>query len=90
MPKHEIIINRLKYLREEGNDLVDAVLGARSLLEDADIDAEITGREKTRYSIWKKMRKNVAFEQLSDIMAFRIMFDPEDCYMALVYSREVS
>ena len=34
------------------------------------------GREKTAYSIWRKMqRKNVAFEQLSDIMAFRVMVD---------------
>src|SRR5690606_8925755 len=47
--------------------------------------ADITGREKTRYSIWKKMqRKNVAFEQLSDIMAFRILVEKtEDCYTAL-------
>ena len=49
------------------------------------IKAEITGREKTRYSIWKKMqRKNVTFEQLSDIMAFRIVVDDiGECYHAL-------
>ncbi len=82
----ESITNRLKYLREEGSDLVEAVIDELdTLLKDADIHADITGREKTRYSIWKKMqRKNVAFEQLSDIMAFRIMVDKtEDCYLAL-------
>ena len=35
---------------------------------------EVAGREKSPYSIWEKMqRRNVAFEQLSDIMAFRIV-----------------
>jgi GTP pyrophosphokinase len=46
---------------------------------------EIAGREKSPYSIWEKMqRRNVAFEQLSDIMAFRIIVPSrEACYMAL-------
>src|SRR5262249_8911723 len=41
--------------------------------------------EKTPYSIWRKMqRKNIAFEQLSDIIAFRIIVDNlEQCYQAL-------
>jgi GTP pyrophosphokinase len=52
---------------------------------DADIEGEVTGREKTRFSIWKKMqRKNVAFEQLSDIMAFRaVVKDVSECYHML-------
>tara|TARA_R110001592_G_scaffold3525_25_gene20126 strand:+ start:30934 stop:33090 length:2157 start_codon:yes stop_codon:yes gene_type:complete len=82
----ESITNRLSYLRKEGNDVVEAIIQElQSLLKDSGIEAEITGREKTRYSIWKKMqRKKVAFEQLSDIMAFRIKVEkPEDCYMAL-------
>ena len=43
------------------------------------------GREKTPYSIWRKMeRKNVSFEQLSDIMAFRVHVDGvANCYAAL-------
>ena len=43
------------------------------------------GREKSPYSIWRKMqRKNVAFEQLSDVMAFRVLVDDiADCYHAL-------
>jgi GTP pyrophosphokinase len=45
----------------------------------------ISGREKTPYSIWRKMqRKNIGFEQLSDIMAFRIVVESvPDCYRAL-------
>lgn len=82
----ESIANRLSFLRSEGTDVVDGIIEElSSLLLDAGMDAEITGREKTRYSIWKKMqRKNVAFEQLSDIMAFRIVVENmEACYMVL-------
>lgn len=77
---------RQAFLRKEGNDVVKKIIGELSkMLKDADIDAEVTGREKTRYSIWKKMqRKNVAFEQLSDIMAFRIVTNSvEQCYHVL-------
>ena len=82
----ESITNRLSYLRKEGFDVVEEIIDElRGLLKESGIEAEVTGREKTRYSIWKKMqRKKVAFEQLSDIMAFRIKVDKiEDCYMAL-------
>lgn len=78
--------NRLSFLRREGTDVVKSIIQElQALLKDSDIKAEITGREKTKYSIWKKMqRKNVAFEQLSDIMAFRIVVDKiEDCYIVL-------
>ena len=46
---------------------------------------EVTGREKSPFSIWEKMQqRNVAFEQLSDIMAFRIVVPTrEACYVAL-------
>ena len=46
---------------------------------------EVSGREKSPYSIWEKMhRRNVAFEQLSDIMAFRIVVPTKEaCYAAL-------
>ena len=46
---------------------------------------EVAGREKSPYSIWEKMhRRNVAFEQLSDIMAFRIVVPTKEaCYAAL-------
>lgn len=82
----ESITNRLSYLRQEGNDVVEGIIDElQGLLISSDIKANITGREKTRYSIWKKMqRKQVTFEQLSDIMAFRILVEkPEDCYLVL-------
>ena len=82
----ESITNRLSFLRSEGIDVVNDIISElKDLLKKSNIDANIAGREKTRYSIWKKMqRKNVAFEQLSDIMAFRIIVDtPEQCYAVL-------
>ncbi|MCB1559297.1 MAG: bifunctional (p)ppGpp synthetase/guanosine-3',5'-bis(diphosphate) 3'-pyrophosphohydrolase, partial [Alphaproteobacteria bacterium] len=80
------ITNRLSFLRQEGSDLVDVIISELSrIIELAGVKAQVTGREKTRYSIWKKMqRKNVSFEQLSDIMAFRIVVNTvADCYHAL-------
>ncbi|MFV0281737.1 MAG: RelA/SpoT family protein [Rhodoblastus sp.] len=49
------------------------------------IDADVKGRSKAAYSIWRKMeRKSVGFEQLSDIYGFRIIVaDVEDCYRVL-------
>ena len=86
------IITRLNFLRSEGGDIAEKVLKElRHVLEEAGIKADVAGREKTPYSIWRKMqRKNVAFEQLSDIMAFRILVDSvEHCYQALgvIHSR---
>lgn len=86
------ILNRLAFLRQEGNNLVSNIIQELSaLMEEAHIESQVTGREKTRYSIWKKMqRKNISFEQLSDIMAFRIVVDTlEQCYHALgvIHSR---
>ncbi|MGQ0527443.1 MAG: RelA/SpoT family protein [Alphaproteobacteria bacterium] len=77
---------RLSFLRKEGTDTVNSIIKElQALLKKNGVEGEVTGREKTKYSIWKKMqRKNVAFEQLSDIMAFRILVGTiEDCYIAL-------
>ncbi len=82
----ESIAARQNFLRKEGNDIVKKIIDElNTLMKSASIKAEVTGREKTRYSIWKKMqRKNVAFEQLSDIMAFRIVTTSiEECYHVL-------
>ena len=80
------ITNRLSFLRQEGSDLVNVIITELTrIIQDAGIKGQVTGREKTRYSIWKKMqRKNVSFEQLSDIMAFRIVVETvAECYHAL-------
>jgi guanosine-3',5'-bis(diphosphate) 3'-pyrophosphohydrolase len=49
------------------------------------IEAAVTGRQKSSYSVWRKMeRKSISFEQLSDIFGFRIIVgNVEDCYRAL-------
>jgi guanosine-3',5'-bis(diphosphate) 3'-pyrophosphohydrolase len=80
------IMARLEYLREQGGDTVNGIVNEiRATLAEADIDVEVEGREKSPYSIWEKMqRKNVSFEQLSDIIAFRIITDKvADCYAVL-------
>ncbi|MCK8783569.1 bifunctional (p)ppGpp synthetase/guanosine-3',5'-bis(diphosphate) 3'-pyrophosphohydrolase [Roseomonas sp. NAR14] len=83
----QTISARLGYLRGQGADLIDEI-GAdiqRVLAEQGVPVIEVSGREKSPYSIWLKMhQKNVAFEQLSDIMAFRVLVpDKGDCYAAL-------
>lgn len=83
---HASILARLKYLREEGGDLVSKINEELTeTLKKNGVAAKVNGREKLPYSIWRKMQhKNVAFEQLSDVMAFRIIADSiEDCYHAL-------
>ena len=54
-------------------------------LSDRGIDAEVSGRRKRAYSIWRKMeRKSVGFEQLSDIFGFRVIVKTlPECYQAL-------
>ena len=82
----EAILNRLARLRQHDTDLIERiVVELRTTLLDAGIEASVYGREKTPISIWGKMkRKNISFEQLSDIMAFRITVDSmPNCYAAL-------
>ncbi|MDE8350275.1 MAG: DUF5913 domain-containing protein, partial [Acidocella sp.] len=78
---------RLNFLRGQGADVIEEVSKEiMRVCKEADISAiEVAGREKSPYSIWEKMqRRNVAFEQLSDIMAFRIIVPTrEACYMVL-------
>lgn len=82
----ESIVKRLEFLRSEGEAVIAKIIEElQKQLKKADIDARITGREKTPHSIWLKMqRKNVSFEQLSDIMAFRLIVpDISACYHTL-------
>ena len=80
------IAARLSFLREHGGDIVARIVAElNQKLGEAGIQAAISGREKSPYSIWRKMqRKNISFEQLADVMAFRVLVDsPGDCYHAL-------
>jgi GTP pyrophosphokinase len=84
---YETIQARLNFLRGQGADVIEEVRNELlRVCREAEVAVvEIAGREKSPYSIWEKMqRRNVAFEQLSDIMAFRIIVPTrEACYMAL-------
>lgn len=83
---HASIVARLNFLREQGSNLVPKIIKQlQKDMSENDISASVTGREKTPYSIWRKMQqKNATFEQLSDIMAFRICVDDiGGCYQAL-------
>ena len=80
------ITKRLERLNEGGGDLIQRIgRGIRAHLEANGIEAEVTGREKHPYSIWRKMEeRHVSFEQLSDVMAFRcIVGSVEQCYRTL-------
>src|SRR5689334_12575329 len=77
---------RLGYLREKGEQIIPQVEAELTkTLRDGGLVAQVSGREKTPYSIWRKMQqKNVSFEQLADIMAFRIIVaEAAQCYQAL-------
>jgi len=69
--------------REEYINKVIQLLGCR--LQEEGITAEITGRPKHIYSIYRKMqRKDVSFDQIYDVNAVRIIVDDvRDCYTAL-------
>lgn len=80
------ILARLEFLRQNRPDRVLAVqIALKNTLDQAGLASTIQGREKSPWSIWRKMeKKNIAFEQLSDIMAFRLLVDSvEQCYQAL-------
>lgn len=83
----ESIVKRLDFLRKEGKNQVEKVEKIiRDLVDAAGIaDAKVYGREKKPYSIWKKMEsKGVTFEQLADIVAFRVLVPSiADCYQVL-------
>jgi GTP pyrophosphokinase len=80
------ITARLEALRSQDGGQVDAIaLKIKQRLAEAGLKVEVYGREKQPYSIWHKMsERHVSFEQLTDIMAFRVITETEeDCYRAL-------
>jgi GTP pyrophosphokinase len=80
------ITKKLAELRNQDGGQVDAIaLKIKQVLAEAGLAVEVSGREKHPYSIWKKMaERHVSFEQITDIMAFRVICaDEADCYRAL-------
>ena len=80
------IIRRFITLQKETGDVIHRITGdMRHELEKAGIDAEVFGRAKKPYSIWRKMQeKEIGFSRLSDIYGFRIITRSKaDCYATL-------
>ena len=80
------ILDRLREIRKAHADVVEVIRAEiEAVLAEHGISAEVTGREKRPYSIWRKMRqKRLALAQVTDILAFRIIVEKVDeCYAAL-------
>ena len=80
------IQRRLEALKLEHGRAIEGVSREIELvLSEAGVRAHVKGREKTPYSIWRKLqRKSVGFSSLSDIYGFRVIVEAEDdCYRAL-------
>lgn len=80
------IVQRFKSIESGQDKLIPQIIDElQKTLEDQGLKAEVSGRRKTPYSTWMKMKqKNISIEQLSDIIAFRIIVDNvENCYRAL-------
>lgn len=83
---HATLTAKLEQLHEgEGGQVDEIALEIKHVLAESDLDVEVWGREKHPYSIWHKMaERHVDFEQITDIMAFRVLTDSvDDCYRAL-------
>ncbi len=82
-PARDLIVERLNLIK---NNKVDTFKNISfeliELLKRNGITATITGREKTPFSIWRKIQnKKVSLEQLTDITGFRVIVkNIEDCY----------
>ncbi|TRW96575.1 bifunctional (p)ppGpp synthetase/guanosine-3',5'-bis(diphosphate) 3'-pyrophosphohydrolase [Paracoccus sp. M683] len=80
------IIRRFLSLQKETGDVISQITAdIRTELEKQEIEADVFGRAKRPFSIWRKMQeKQLAFSRLSDIYGFRIITQTEmDCYRAL-------
>ena len=80
------ILGRLEFLAIETESLIPKIcMDLETILAGNGINCEVTGRRKTAYSISRKMQvKNVTMDQLSDVMAFRIIVDDiATCYQTM-------
>ena len=82
----ELIKNKLDEIKSDKKDLFESLSFELSeILNDNHINAEIHGREKTPFSIWRKVqKKRISLEQITDIIGFRITLSSVDeCYKTL-------
>jgi GTP pyrophosphokinase/guanosine-3',5'-bis(diphosphate) 3'-pyrophosphohydrolase len=80
------ILRRFLTLQKESGDVVHKITAdILHELEKAQIEADVFGRAKKPYSIWRKMQeKDLAFSRLSDIYGFRVICGSvADCYRIL-------
>ena len=85
-PARDLIIERLQFIKNNQEDTFKSISTELiELLNKNGVEATITGREKTPFSIWRKIQnKKVSLEQLTDIIGFRIIVKTvEDCYKTL-------
>ena len=80
------IVSRLQALRESDREVTPTIVSElERTLKNSGVSVKVSGREKCPYSIWRKMeRQDVPFEQIADVMAFRVLVESEEeCYRAL-------
>ena len=81
-----LIQKRLDEIKLDKKDIFETLSNEIDLfLKQNNIDSEIYGREKTPFSIWRKVqKKRVSLEQITDIIGFRIILENiDDCYKTL-------
>jgi GTP diphosphokinase / guanosine-3',5'-bis(diphosphate) 3'-diphosphatase len=81
-----IIQERLDRLHQESGDVLNEIEKAlREMFAARGLSAEVSGREKRPFSIWRKMeRKQMSLDQLSDIFGFRVIVSTlDECYRAV-------
>ncbi len=82
----ELIKKRLDEIKENmSTSFKNVSFEFTDILNQHNLKSEIIGREKTPFSIWRKVqKKRVSLEQITDIIGFRIILDSiDDCYKAL-------
>ena len=80
------LVSGIEKKREERLQFIEKIMDEiRAALKKEDIKAEITGRAKHLYSIYRKMKRdNITLEQVYDLFALRIIVNSiKDCYAAL-------
>ena len=84
--RYRVLAKAVKAARGNRREVVNKILAAvKKRLPEADIEAEVMGREKHLYGIYRKMReKRLTFSQVLDIYGFRIIIkDVPTCYLTL-------
>ncbi|MBQ5940292.1 bifunctional (p)ppGpp synthetase/guanosine-3',5'-bis(diphosphate) 3'-pyrophosphohydrolase [Massilia sp. AB1] len=84
--RYQTLSKAIKAARGNRREVVKKILEAvKNQLATAGIQAEVYGREKTLYGIYKKMRnKHLSFSQVLDVYGFRVVVDTvPNCYVAL-------